>query len=193
MAKRLCFIVILSMCLLTVDLTRAEEESPSPAISPGRDSPLPPESHSSPSPPEADSLPPPASSPKHEPLADSPPPPQPQPQPPHQPSTSSGPAPVPTPSENDSNEDSEPETEYFPSPTPSPAQKERKPDDIKASEDGDELEKEEDSEMSGLKKAGIAIGAILGVGAIIMGAIVYKKRRDNLTRARYTYFQGEFL
>ncbi|KAF8049028.1 hypothetical protein N665_2319s0002 [Sinapis alba] len=191
MAKRLCFIFILSMCLLTVDLTRAEEESPPPAISPGRDSPLPPESHSSPSPPEADSLPPPASSPRHEPLADSPP--QPQPQPPPQPSTSSGPSPVPTSSENDSHEDSEPETEYFPSPRPSPAPEERKPDDIKASEDGDELEKEEDSEMSGLKKAGIAIGAILGIGAIIMGAIVYKKRRDNLTRARYTYFQGEFL
>ncbi|WZZ23672.1 hypothetical protein YC2023_007073 [Brassica napus] len=76
----------------------------------------------------------------------------------------------------------------------SPAPEERKPDDIKASEEGDEFEKEEDScGMSGLKKAGIAIGAILGVGAIVMGAIVYKKRRDNLTRARYTYFQGEFL
>ncbi|CAG7907393.1 unnamed protein product [Brassica rapa] len=184
-AKRLCFIVILSMCLLT----SAEEESPSPAISPGRDSPLPPESHSSPSPPETDSLPPPASSPRHEPLADSPPPPPPQPSP----SPSTEPAPVPTPSKDDSHEDSEPETEYFPSPTPSPAAEERKPDDIKASEDGDEFEKEEESGMSGLEKTGIAIGAILGVGAIVMGAIVYKKRRDNLTRARYTYFQGEFL
>ncbi|KAJ0260126.1 En/Spm-like transposon protein [Hirschfeldia incana] len=188
MAKTLCFIVILSVCLLTVELTRAEE-SPSPAISPARDSPLPPESHASPSPPEADSLPPPASSPRPEPLADSPPPPPPQPSS----SPSTRPAPVPNPSEDVSNEDSEPETEYFPSPRPSPAPEERKPDDLKASEDGDEFEKEEDSGMSGLEKAGIAIGAILGVGAVVMGAIVYKKRRDNLTRARYTYFQGEFL
>ncbi|XP_048602064.1 uncharacterized protein LOC125580859 [Brassica napus] len=90
-----------------------------------------------------------------------------------------------------------PSTRLSPVPDPSglsPAPEERKPDDIKASEEGDEFEKEEDScGMSGLKKAGIAIGAILGVGAIVMGAIVYKKRRDNLTRARYTYFQGEFL
>lgn len=182
MAKRLCLIVILSMCLLTVDdLTRAEELSPSP------DSPLPPESHSSPSPPEADSLPPPASSPRPEPLPDSPPPPPPQP------STGSPPVPAPSSDEN-SHKDSEPETEYFPSPRPSPAPEERKPDDMKASEDGDEFEKEEDSGgLSGLEKAGIAIGAIFGVGVIVMGAIVYKKRRDNLTRARYTYFQGEFL
>lgn len=181
MAKRLCFIVILSMCLLTVDLTRAEEVSPSPG------SPLPPESHSSPSPPEADSLPPPASSPRPEPLPDSPPPPPPQP------STGSPPVPAPSSDEN-SHKDSEPETEYFPSPRPSPAPEERKPDDMKASEDGDEFEKEEDSGgLSGLEKAGIAIGAIFGVGVIVMGAIVYKKRRDNLTRARYTYFQGEFL
>ncbi|CAN6842195.1 unnamed protein product [Brassica oleracea var. botrytis] len=182
MAKTLRFIFILSMCFLTVAM----------AISPGReilaDSPLPPES---------DSLPPPASSPKPEPLAESPPsppPPPPQPSPsPSSPSPSTEPAPVPTPSKDDSHEDSEPETEYFPSPTPSPAAEERKPDDIKASEDGDEFEKEEESGMSGLEKAGIAIGAILGVGAIVMGAIVYKKRRDNFTRARYTYFQGEFL
>ncbi|KAJ4903159.1 proline-rich family protein [Raphanus sativus] len=183
MAKRLCLIVILSMCLLTVDdLTRAEELSPSP------DSPLPPESHSSPSPPEADSLPPPASSPRPEPLPDSPPPPPPQPS-----TRPSSPVPAPSSDEN-SHKDSEPETEYFPSPRPSPAPEERKPDDVKASEDGDEFEKEEDSGgLSGLEKAGIAIGAIFGVGAIVMGAIVYKKRRDNLTRARYTYFQGEFL
>ncbi|CAH8361242.1 unnamed protein product [Eruca vesicaria subsp. sativa] len=187
MAKRLCFIVILSLCLLTFNLTHAEEEEES--LSPA----IPPESDSSPSPPEADTLPPPPSSPKPEPLADSPPPP-----PPSQSPSSSLPkpeqSPVPTPSEEESNEDSEPETEYFPSPRPSPAPEERKPDDIKASEDGDEVEKEEDSGgMSGVKKAGIAIGVIFGVGAIVVGAIVYKKRRDNLTRARYTYFQGEFL
>jgi hypothetical protein len=69
--------------------------------------------------------------------------------------------------------------------------------DIKASDAaGEELndERGEDYGMSGLEKAGIAIGTILGVGAIVIGALVYKKRRDNMTRARYTYFtEGEFL
>ncbi|XP_006409869.2 proline-rich receptor-like protein kinase PERK8 [Eutrema salsugineum] len=220
MAKKLCFILILSICLLIVGTSYAQEESPSPATSPEHEtlteSPLPPsspESDSSPSPkadslppqassPKADSFPPQASSPAPESLADSPPPPPPPPQP-ESPSPSSssspspGPAPVPAPSDDDdSDEDSEPETEYFPSPAPSPVQEEGEPNDIKASEDGDEFDDEggQDNGMSGLKKAGIAIGAILGVGAIVIGALVYKKRRDNLTRARYTYFeQGEFL
>ncbi|KAL1223859.1 hypothetical protein V5N11_007825 [Cardamine amara subsp. amara] len=223
MAKKLCFFVVLSMSLLIVQFAHGQGESPSPSVSPGRetlaDSPLPPPSSPEadsplpqPSSPEADSLPPPeadspqppASSPGPESLADSPspPPPPPPPQQPESPSalspspSYSGQAPVPAPDDN-SDDESEPETEYFPSPTPSPAPEVGIPDDIKASEASeDELydERGENNRMSGLKKAGIAIGAILGVGAIVIGALVYKKRRDNMIRARYTYFsQGDFL
>ncbi|KAL1201390.1 hypothetical protein V5N11_036395 [Cardamine amara subsp. amara] len=205
MAKKLCFFVVLSMSLLIVEFAHGQGESPSPSVSPGRenlaDSPLPP-----PSSPEADSPQPPPSSPGPESLADSPSPPPPPPPPPQQPESPSAPspspsysgqAPVPAPSDDDSDDESEPETEYFPSPTPSPAPEVGIPDDIKASEASeDELydERGENNRMSGLKKAGIAIGAILGVGAIVIGALVYKKRRDNMTRARYTYFsQGDFL
>lgn len=213
MAKKLGFVVMLSMCLLIVEFVHAQEDSPSPAVSPGRkspmDSPLPPSlspEADSPLPPslspEADSPQPPASSPQPESLADSPspPPPPPQPESPSFPSPSPSspvPAPEPAPSDDDNDDDSEPETEYFPSPTPSPAPELGMPDDIKASEEGgDEFEDKngEDSGMSGLKKAVIAIGAIIGVGTIVIGALVYKKRRDNMTRARYTYFtEGEFL
>ncbi|KAF2567597.1 hypothetical protein F2Q68_00024994 [Brassica cretica] len=104
--------------------------------------------------------------------------------------------PAPAPSDDDADDDSEEETENFPSPTPSPAPAEEgEPEDIKASEDGEfEQEEGEDRGMSGWKKAGIVIGALLGVGAIAIGALIYKKRQDNLARARYTYFnQSEFL
>ncbi|XP_010510622.1 PREDICTED: vegetative cell wall protein gp1-like [Camelina sativa] len=209
MAKKLGFIVMLSMyLLLTVEFAHAQEDSPSPAVSPGHESlkdssPLPPSSSpeaDSPLPPsfspEADSPQPPASSP--EPLADSPspspPPPQPESPPAPSPSPSSpGQAPAPAPSDDDDDDDSDPETEYAPSPAPELGMS----NDIKASDEGgDEFEDTngEDSGMSGLKKAGIAIGTILGVGAIVIGALVYKKRRDNMARARYTYFtEGEFL
>ncbi|CAN8247282.1 unnamed protein product [Cochlearia groenlandica] len=196
MAKKLGFLVLLLACLLVVDFLHVQVESQSPALSPERetpaDTPLPSDSS-----PEADSLPPPASSPEAEPLPDSPPPPPPpsQTESPSSSSLSPGPAPVDAPSDNDSGD--EPETEYFPSPTPSPAASDvGKPDDMKASKDEDEFEKARDeyNGMSALQKAGIAVGAILGVGAIVIGALVYKKRRDNLIRARYTYFsQGEFL
>ncbi|EOA29182.1 hypothetical protein CARUB_v10025454mg [Capsella rubella] len=214
MAKKLGFIIVmLSMyLLLIVNFAHAQEESPSPAVSLGResltDSPLPsPEGDSSLPPsfsPEADSPKPPASSPAPETQADSPSPSLPPPQA-ESPSDSSqspsspGPAPVPAPADDDDDDDddSDPETEYFPSPAPSPAPDVGMPDDIKASEeDGDEYEDNngEDSGMSALTKAGIAIGAILGVGAMVIGALVYKKRKDNMTRARYTRFtEGEFL
>ncbi|KFK32296.1 hypothetical protein AALP_AA6G224100 [Arabis alpina] len=221
MAKMLGFFVILSICLLT----RAQEEFmpplTSPAVSPKPehlgDSPPPssssqhessqsPQPDSSPSAePESSQSPQPDSSlsPEPEPPADTPSPPPPPPPPsqpdfPSAPSPSPGSAPAPAPSDDDDDsddDDSEPETEYFPSPAPAPEMGIAA--EIKASEDGEEYDEPsgEDSGMSGLKKAGIAIGTILGVGAIVIGVLIYKKRRDNLTRARYTYFnnQGEFL
>lgn len=41
--------------------------------------------------------------------------------------------------------------------------------------------------MSGGKKAGIAAGIILGVAVLAVGAVLYKKRRDNIQRSRYSY------
>ncbi|PKU80116.1 proline-rich receptor-like protein kinase PERK12 [Dendrobium catenatum] len=41
--------------------------------------------------------------------------------------------------------------------------------------------------MTGGKKAAVAIAAVAGVALVGVGALVYKKRQDNIRRARYGY------
>lgn len=41
--------------------------------------------------------------------------------------------------------------------------------------------------MSSGKKAGIAVGVIVGAGVVVLGAFVYKKRRQNIERSQYGY------
>ncbi|KAL0927314.1 hypothetical protein M5K25_001476 [Dendrobium thyrsiflorum] len=41
--------------------------------------------------------------------------------------------------------------------------------------------------MNGGKKAVVAIGAVAGVALVGVGALIYKKRQDNIRRARYGY------
>ncbi|XP_020592367.1 proline-rich receptor-like protein kinase PERK2 [Phalaenopsis equestris] len=41
--------------------------------------------------------------------------------------------------------------------------------------------------MTGGKKASVVIASVAGVAVVGMGALVYKKRRDNIRRARYGY------
>jgi len=41
--------------------------------------------------------------------------------------------------------------------------------------------------MSSGKKAGIAVGVIAAVGVVALGAMVVKKRRQNIQRSEYGY------
>lgn len=41
--------------------------------------------------------------------------------------------------------------------------------------------------MSSGKKAGIAVGVIVAAGVVVLGALVYKKRRQNMQRSQYGY------
>jgi hypothetical protein len=39
--------------------------------------------------------------------------------------------------------------------------------------------------LNGRQKAGIAIGVLAGAGALLLGGLVYKKRRSNIRRSRF--------
>lgn len=55
-------------------------------------------------------------------------------------------------------------------------------------------EGEKSDGMSGGKKAGIVIGVLFVAGMVVVGGIVYKKRRDNIRRAQYmTAARRDFL
>ncbi|KAL0390113.1 UNVERIFIED_CONTAM: hypothetical protein Scaly_0368400 [Sesamum calycinum] len=59
-----------------------------------------------------------------------------------------------------------------------------------------DLETKDDSSggMSGGKKAGVAIGVISAACIVGLGALVYKKRQQNIRRAQYGYAaRREFL
>lgn len=43
------------------------------------------------------------------------------------------------------------------------------------------------SGLNGGQKAGVAIGVLAGSGLIVFGGLVYKKRRRNIRRSRYSY------
>ncbi|OWM84186.1 vegetative cell wall protein gp1 [Punica granatum] len=72
------------------------------------------------------------------------------------------------------------------SPVPSPSPSEW--DDFNHS--GVDPEKSSGGGMSGGKKFGIAFGVIVLAGLVIFGGLVYKKRQDNIRRARYNYAAG---
>ncbi|XP_010934350.3 uncharacterized protein [Elaeis guineensis] len=71
-----------------------------------------------------------------------------------------------------------------PSPTPSPAN-----GVVRNGEKSDEHAEvgESSSGMSGGKKAAIAVGVLSAAAVVGLGALVYKKRRDNIRRSRYGY------
>lgn len=58
-----------------------------------------------------------------------------------------------------------------------------------------DLETKDDSGgMSGGKKAGIGIGVVAAACIVGVGALVYKKRQQNVRRSQYGYAaRGEFL
>ncbi|XP_058735002.1 classical arabinogalactan protein 10-like [Vicia villosa] len=103
----------------------------------------------------------------------------------------SPPAPTPTPASSphpDSPPAPSPENSPSSSPSPSPSPS---PDQAADSEKihtgvGDDDEKSTGGMSSG-KKAGIAVGVIASVCVVGLGAMVYKKRRQNIQRSEYGY------
>ncbi|CAL9044730.1 unnamed protein product [Musa banksii] len=70
-----------------------------------------------------------------------------------------------------------------PSPAPVPSHEE-----IQSGEVADQAGRDgEGGGMSGEKKAGIAVGVVLGVAVLAGGSVLYKKRQDNIRRSRYGY------
>ncbi|OIS96594.1 PREDICTED: classical arabinogalactan protein 1-like [Nicotiana attenuata] len=92
-------------------------------------------------------------------------------------------APAPSPGEGDDDATSN----ESPSPSPAPA-----PSDVVASDISHEsiTEANESSSgdgMNGGKKAGVAFGVIAAACVVGLGALVYKKRRQNIRRAQFGY------
>ncbi|KAL3530576.1 hypothetical protein ACH5RR_009898 [Cinchona calisaya] len=134
--------------------------------------------------------PPPADAPVPAPSNSSVPSPQPTPSP--SPNLNSPPAPPPA--------DSAPESSPSPAPAPgtnSTHTKEKSPepapsDATDTSHEGSgDLESPDESNSSGgmsrRKKAGIAIGVIASVSVVGIGALVYRKRQQNIRRSQFGY------
>ncbi|XP_071933201.1 uncharacterized protein [Coffea arabica] len=90
-----------------------------------------------------------------------------------------------------------PESSPSPAPTPansteplkkSPAPSPSEAGDVSHADSSDiEAEDESSEGMSRGKKAGIAIGVVAGVCIVGIGALVYKKRQQNIQRAQFGY------
>nr|XP_027126049.1 early nodulin-20-like [Coffea arabica] len=75
-----------------------------------------------------------------------------------------------------------------PSPSKSPAPSPSEAGDVSHADSSDiEAEDESSEGMSRGKKAGIAIGVVAGVCIVGIGALVYKKRQQNIQRAQFGY------
>ncbi|URE00838.1 Hydroxyproline-rich glycoprotein family protein [Musa troglodytarum] len=95
--------------------------------------------------------------------------------------------PSPSPSPSPKNRLEVPSPAPTPSATPSPAPVPSH-EEIQSGEVADQAGRDgEGRGMSGGKKAGLAMGVVLGVAVLAGGAVMYKKRRDNIRRSRYGY------
>ncbi|XP_065865070.1 vegetative cell wall protein gp1-like [Euphorbia lathyris] len=149
----------------------------------------PPEPSPSPSPDlPADSLPSPASSPSPASAPTSPSPAIASPSLPPSDSPISSP-PAPPPSDLDSTPPSSPspDNSEVPSPSPSPSELMSDINHSNNVEAGDVEEENGSSGMNGGKKAGVAVGVISAAVVVGVGALVYKKRQDNIRRSQYGY------
>ncbi|CAJ2654412.1 hypothetical protein L195_g035588 [Trifolium pratense] len=99
---------------------------------------------------------------------------------------SSPPAPTPTPA-NSPHSDSPPAPSPENSPSPSPSPDEADDTGVSHTGIGDVDKKSSGGGTSAGKKAGIALGVIAAVGVVAVGAMVYKKRRQNIQRSEYGY------
>ncbi|KAL2328615.1 hypothetical protein Fmac_022042 [Flemingia macrophylla] len=76
-----------------------------------------------------------------------------------------------------------------PSPAPNPSPADAGHGEVNRSnvDGGDGESSSSGGRMSSGKKAGIAVGVIVGAGVVALGAVVYKKRRQNIQRSQYGY------
>ncbi|MCD7457404.1 hypothetical protein HAX54_035027 [Datura stramonium] len=74
-----------------------------------------------------------------------------------------------------------------PSPSPSPAPSDVVASDISHESTAEANESSSDGGMNGGKKAGVAFGVIAAACVVGLGALVYKKRRQNIRRAQFGY------
>lgn len=103
------------------------------------------------------------------------------------PAVSSPPAPPPaSPAPSPRNANDLPSEESTPSPSPAPAPDAEDANDVSHAS---ELQAGGSSGggMSGGKKAGIAVGVVAGACVVGLGALVYKKRQQNIRRSQYGY------
>ncbi|WCJ41029.1 hydroxyproline-rich glycoprotein family protein [Euphorbia peplus] len=142
-----------------------------------------PESSPAPSPDSpADSLPSPTTSPPS-------PSPSPETSPPSLPPSPTSPIsspPAPPPSDLASPPAATPSPEV-PSPAPGPSQLLSDVNHSNNVEAGSTEEEDGSSGMNGGKKAGITFGVIGAAAVVGVGALVYKKRQDNIRRSQYSY------
>lgn len=164
----LSLFVSLLLCVPFVCSVDPPVTAPSPPPESGADIASPPSNASSPSP---------LSSPSFSP---SPSPSQSLNSPPAPPPSDSAPGSAPTPTT--------PAPSNVPAPAPSDAS-----DVSHAADAGNMKADEHSSGMSSGKKVGIAFGVVLGVCAVGLGALVYKKRQQNIRRSEFGYATRDML
>ncbi|XP_047175144.1 vegetative cell wall protein gp1-like [Vigna umbellata] len=96
-------------------------------------------------------------------------------------------SPSPAPSHHDSPPVPPPQENPSPSPASSPSPDAADDGGVNHADLAGHNGKSSSEGMSSGKKAGIALGVIVGAGVVVLGAVVYKKRRQNMQRSQYGY------
>ncbi|XP_009592134.1 uncharacterized protein LOC107796385 [Nicotiana tabacum] len=105
--------------------------------------------------------------------------------PPSPPPTDRSPDSAPAPSPGEADDDAT--SNESPSPSPAPAPSDVVASDISHESTAEANESSSGDGMNGGKKAGVAIGVIAAACVVGLGALVYKKRRQNIRRAQFGY------
>ncbi|KAL3354619.1 hypothetical protein AABB24_018998 [Solanum stoloniferum] len=184
MLRMLCFTFFLAILSIQQCICAySPENSPSPAPVSGGD---------------LGSLPPiaaapktPSPSPSPSPLANVSSPPA---SPPTDHSTNSAPAPSPVSGDNTTPTPASAPVAEPPSPSPSPAPSDVAASDISHESNTAEVDESSSSDggMNGGKKAGVAFGVVAAACVVGLGALVYKKRRQNIRRAQFGHIPLTF-
>ncbi|OIW08567.1 hypothetical protein TanjilG_03243 [Lupinus angustifolius] len=89
------------------------------------------------------------------------------------------PAPAPTPTSLDSPPSPSPDSSLSPAPEPASH------DEVVSITTVKDAHGESSGKSKAAKKAGIAVGVILSAGVIVVGTVVYRKRRQNIERSQF--------